>query len=64
MKRHIQGNYLMRFYDNQTISRHDLKELIQQAWDLARVEDIAVLYDSWRDTCNAFIRTNRGPTKY
>ena len=64
MKRHIQDNYLRRSHDNQTISRHDLRELTQQAWDSVRDEDIAVLYDSWRDRCDAVKGANRGPTKY
>nr|CCA28305.1 hypothetical protein ALNC14_144490 [Albugo laibachii Nc14] len=64
MKRHIQDNYLRRSYLDQTISRHDLRELIQEAWDLIRDEDIAKLYDSWWDRCDAVIRANGGPTKY
>ena len=64
MKRHIQNNYLRISYDNHTISRSDLKLLIQEAWDLVRDEDIAALYDSWRDRCDAVIRANGGPTSY
>ena len=63
MKKHIQENYLRRSYDNQTISRLVLRELIQEAWDRVRDEDIAVLYDSWRDLCEAVIRANEGPTR-
>ena len=33
MKRYIQERYLMRSYDNQTISRVVLRERIQEAWD-------------------------------
>ena len=64
MKRNIQDNYLRRSYDNQTISRLNLRELIQEAWDLVRDEDIAALYDSWKDRCDAVIRANGGPTQY
>ena len=64
MKRRIQDNYLRRSYLNQTISRHDLRELIQEAWDLIRDEDITALYDSWKDRCDAVIRANGGPTQY
>ena len=64
MKRHIQNNYVRRSYDNHTISRSDLKLLIQEAWELVRNEDIAALYDSWRDRCDAVIRANGGPTSY
>ena len=64
MKRHIQDDYLRRSHENQTISHLDLRELIQEAWDLVRDEDIAVLYDSWRDRCDAVIRANGGPTQY
>ena len=54
----------MRSYDNQTISRVVLRERIQEAWDRVRDEDIAVLYDSWKDRCDAVIRANGGPTRY
>nr|CCA28216.1 hypothetical protein ALNC14_143600 [Albugo laibachii Nc14] len=64
MKRHIQDKYLRQSHDRQTISRDDLRRLIQEAWDLVRDEEIAVLYDSWRDRCNAVIRANGGPTQY
>ena len=64
MKRHIQDHYVKTSYNKQTISRCDLRELIQEAWDLVRDEDIAVLYDSWRDRCDAVIRANGGPTHY
>ena len=61
MKRHIQDHYVKTSYNKQTISRCDLRELIQEAWDLVRDEDIAVLYDSWRDRCDAVISANKGP---
>ena len=64
MKRHVQDNYLRRSYENHTISRSELKPLIQEAWDSVRDEDVAALYDSWRDRCEAVIRANGGPTKY
>lgn len=64
MKRHIQNNYVRRSYDKHTISRSELKQLIQEAWDLVRNEDIAALYDSWKDRCDAVIRANGGPTSY
>lgn len=64
MKRHIQDSYLRRSYDIQMISRHDFKELIQEAWDLVRDEDITTLYGSWWDRCDAVIRANGGLTKY
>ena len=64
MMRHIQDNYLRRSYENHTISRCDLRVLIQEAWDLVRDEDIATLYDSWWGRCDDFIRANGGPTKY
>ena len=64
MKRHVQGNYLRKSYENHTFTRSELKQLIQEAWDSVRDEDIAALYDSWRDRCDAVIRANRGPTKY
>ena len=64
MKRHIQDDYPKRSYDNQTICHHDLRELIQKAWDSVRDEEIAVLYDSWKDRCDAVIRANRGPNQY
>ena len=64
MERHIQNNYVRRSYDKHTISRSELKQLIQEAWDLVRNEDIAALYDSWKDRCDAVIRANGGPTSY
>ena len=64
MKRHIQDDYLGSPNDEQTISRNDLKEVIQKAWDLVRDEEIAVLCDSWRDRCNSVFRANGGPTQY
>ena len=63
MKRYIQEKYLMISYDNQTISRLVLRERIQEARDRVRDEDIAILYDSWKDHCNAIIRANGGPTR-
>ena len=64
MKMHNQDNYLGRSYLNQTISRHDLRKLIQEVWDLVRDEDTTALYDSWKDRCDAVIRANGGPTQY
>ena len=46
MKSHIQVTYLRSSYENHTISRHDLRALIQEAWDLVRDEDIDKLYGS------------------
>ena len=64
MKRHVQDNYLRRSYEKHTINRSELKQLIQEAWDSVRDEDIAALYDSWRDRCDAVIRANGDPTSY
>lgn len=64
MKRHVQDNYLRRSYENHTINRLELKQLIQEAWDSVRDEDIAALYDSWGHRCDAVIRANWGLTKY
>lgn len=45
MKKHIYGKYLRKSYDDKTISRPESWEVIQEAWDLIRDEDIAILYD-------------------
>ena len=63
-KRHVQGHYLRRSYENHKIGYSDLKQLIQEAWDSVRDEDIAELYDSWKDRCEAVIRANGGPTQH
>ena len=64
MKRWIQEHHYFAMYDPTKIPFHQLKVIIQSAWDAIPDNYIEGLYDSWYHRCQAVIDAEGGPTKY